>query len=245
MATVPADRVLGVTGKFVLFPKAMDKAGNVTELPAIVANIDMDNPSIVIDGIDPGASADIWVPGPVTVTFASSDGLAGVAPIEYVKGAMVNATDGGGQISAAQVSDLAGNMAASISVSNINIDSTLPTTTILLTDSEGAIGANVHDPVLPIDLKAKLDAFGTYELDNVALGYSFADADLKVFATVLEVGEAGVSYEIQSYQSCEFAPTGGFYYFVLPAELVSGQLYDIWFEETAGSQTFKTQVIAP
>lgn len=245
LATTSEDRILGITGKFVLFPRAVDKAGNVTELPEIVANIDMDNPLIAVDSIDPGASADIWVPGPVTVTFASSDGLSGVDSIEYVKGAMVNATDGGEQISTAQVRDLAGNMSALISVGNINIDSALPTTTVLLADSEGASGANVHNTVLPIDLKAKLDAFGTYDVDSVALGYSFADANLKIYVTLVKVGEAGASDSIHFYQSCEYAPTGGFYYFVLPANLVSGNLYEVWFEEIGGSHVYRAQVIAP
>ena len=128
----------------------------------------------------------------------------------------------------------------------------LPTTTILLLDSEVISGADVHYPAsATIDLKGKLDAFGTYDLDDVALGYAFENAlgapiaGLTVYATLLEVGTAGVADVLQSLQLCEFAPAGGFYYFVLPTKLVSGQVYEVWFEETTGLHTFKTQVIAP
>ncbi|MCK5828659.1 hypothetical protein KAH43_09075 [Candidatus Bipolaricaulota bacterium] len=245
VASVPDARIFSLTSHVTISPRAIDKAGNVVTLTDLLINIDIDAPSIVIGGVDPGAAPDLWVPGPVTVAYTSSDAFAGVGPIKYITGGSVIATDGGGQISSAQVSDLAGNTAAPISVRDINIDSTLPTTTVLLADSEGASGASVHDPVVAIDLKAKLDAFGTYDADNVALGYSFADADLTIYATVIEIGATGTSDEIQSYQVCEFAPVGGFYYFILPARLVSGQLYEIWFEEISGSHIYKAQVVAP
>jgi len=181
----------------------------------------------------------------------SGDGFSGVASIEYIEGAEVLASDGSEQTVTAQVTNLAGST-SEISVSHINIDSTLPTTTILLLGSEGVSGANIHDPVsATIDLKARLDDFGMYDSDDVALGYAFEDATgtpivgLKVHATILEVGAIGTANIFQSLQLCEFAPTGGFYYLVLPAELVSGQVYEVWFEEATEVHMFKTEVMAP
>jgi len=250
IASAVEDKTFGLTADVTLFPKATDKAGNVVSLPDFVIHIDVDDPSIVITGVDPGASSDVWIPGPVTVTV-SGDAFSGVASIEYVEGTEVLATDGGEQIVTAQVTNLAGKM-SEISVGYINIDGTLPTTTILLLDSEVISGADVYYPAsATIDLKGRLDAFGTYDLDDVALGYAFDDAlgapiaGLTVYATVLEVGTPGVADVLQSLQLCGFAPAGGFYYFVLPAKLVSGQVYEVWFEETTGLHTFKTQVIAP
>jgi len=239
-----------VTGNVTLYPTASDKAGNVVNLPTTLIHIDLDDPSIVAK-VDPGASPDVWTPGPVTVTFEGSDGFSGVASVKYTEGAEVLAIDGGGQIVTGEVTDLAGNT-SDYTVEHINIDGTLPTPTILLVDQEGVVGANLLDPVpTTVDLKAKLDAFGMYDPDAVALGYAFENAagepvaGLKVYATVLAVGADGVIREIRSFRFCEFAPTGGFYYFVLPAGLVSGQVYEIWFEEPTGAHTFKTHVLIP
>ena len=250
LASVPDDRAFTITSSVTLFPKATDKAGNVAELPSVAVNIDIDDPSIVITGVDPGALPNVWTPGPSTVTV-SGDGFSGVASIEYIEGAEVLASDGGEQTVTAQVTSLAGNT-SEISVSHINIDSTLSTTTVLLVGSEGVSGANVHDPVsATIDLKARLDAFGIYDSDDVALGYAFEDAagtpiaGLKVHATILEVGAIGTANVLQSLHLCEFAPTGGFYYFVLPAELVSGQVYEVWFEEATEVHMFKTELTVP
>jgi hypothetical protein len=250
IASAPEDRTISTSRIIEIVSQATDKAGNRTTLSRVL-QIDVDAPSIVVAGVEPGASPDVWIPGPVKATFLGSDELSGVASIEVVDGAEVLTADGGSQTVTAQVSDLAGNT-SEIGVDSINIDSTLPTTTVVLVAGEGTSIANTLGPVLtPIDLTAKLDAFGTYDPANVALGFSFVDAagapvaGLTAYATVLDIGVDGAITEIHFFRFCEFAPTGGFYYFVLPAKLVSGDVYEVWFEESGGAHLFKTRVIAP
>jgi len=251
LASYPEDRTFSLSSIMTIFPKATDRAGNIVVLPDVVLQIDVDAPSVVLEGIDPGASEDVWGPGPVAVFFQIGDAFCGIDAVEYTEGEPVLSGDGGDQVVAVQATDLAGNLTED-SVGSINIDTTLPTTTVLLAAAEGEMSANtVSSGLSPIDLTAKLDAFGLYDPKDVALGCAFTDPagvpieGLNVYATILEMDDTGAVTDIRFFRFCEFAPTAGFYYFVLPSGMVSGQVYEVWFEASGEAQLFKARVIAP
>lgn len=251
LAEAPRDRTFSLSSVATLFPEATDRAGNTVTLPDVVLRVDVDAPSVVLEGIDPGASEDVWGPGPVEVTFQITDAFSGIDTVEYVEGGPVLSEDGGNQSVLVQAADLGGNLTEDL-VEFINIDTALPTTTILLADGEGNAEADTEGSMLtPIDLTAKLDAFGAYDPADVALGYAFTDAGgspvegLNVYATVLETDDAGAVTDIRFFQFCKYAPAGEFYYFVLPSEMISGEVYEVWFEASGETQLFRTRVIAP
>jgi CheY-specific phosphatase CheX len=252
IAHAPEGREFGVSGVLTLSPKATDKAGNAVILSDIVVKMDVDAPLISVTSVSPGASPCIWTHGPVTVSFAGSDGFSGLAsPVEYIQGTEVVVNDGADQTVTGRATDLAGNETEA-SVLSINIDSSLPTTTVLVVDAEGASGAQLHGPVPgTVDLGEKLDSFGDYDADRIALGYAFVDAageaiaDLNVHATILIVRDAGKVEFVKGFHICEYAPAGGFYYFVVPSELERSQVYEVWFEDTTGAFAFKAWVRVP
>ena len=248
VATVPESRTFSITSNVTLFPRATDRLGNTAVFGSLMLNIDIDDPSIVITDVSPGASQFVWTAGPVAISTALSD-FSGIDSVVYVEGAETFAADGGAQIFSILVTDLAGNQSTA-TVTDINIDTVLPATTILLEDSEGLLGATADGPeLIAVDLKAKLDAFGVYDSSNIALGFAFKDAsdapidDLKVHATILKVGEGAARDEMVSFLLCEYAPAGGFYYMVLPEGLITGQEYTIWFEESNQAHSFKVSII--
>jgi len=206
---------------------------------------------ITLEGIDPGAAEDIWGPGPVSVSFQMSDAFCGIDSVVYVEGGPELSADGGDQGVVVQVTDLAGNMTENREVRWINIDAALPTTTILLSPDEVlASGNTVFGDLLPIDLTTKLEAFGVYDPEDVALGCGLMDEGepiegLNVYATILETDDAGDVADVTFFQFCEYAPAGGFYYFVLPDGMISGQIYEVWFEASNETQLCKARVIAP
>ena len=251
LAVASRDRTFSLSSVATLFPEATDRAGNTVTLPDVVLRVDVDAPFVVLEGIDPGASEDVWVPGPVEVTFRITDAFSGIDTVEYVEGDPVLSGDGGNQVVLVQATDRGGNLTEG-RVGFINIDTVLPTTTILLADSEGNAEANTEGSMLaPIDLTAKLDAFGAYDPADVGLGYAFTDGGgspiegLNVYATILETDDAGAVTDIQFFEFCEYAPTGGFYYFVLPSEMIPGEVYEVWFEASGQAQLFRARVIAP
>jgi len=251
LASFPEDRVFSLSSIVTVMPKASDKAGNSAILPEIVLQIDVDAPLITLEGIDPGAAEDIWGPGPVSVSFQMSDAFCGIDSVVYVEGGPELSADGGDQGVVVQVTDLAGNMTENREVRWINIDAALPTTTILLSPDEVlASGNTVFGDLLPIDLTTKLEAFGVYDPEDVALGCGLMDEGepiegLNVYATILETDDAGDVADVTFFQFCEYAPAGGFYYFVLPDGMISGQIYEVWFEASNETQLCKARVIAP
>ena len=106
---------------------AYDKAGNNATTIVEGINLDLTAPAINIS-LDPATpdGANGWYISPVTVHFACSDGLSGLAsacPADVVLN-----SDGSGQSASGTVTDAAGN-SASASVTDINIDLIAPAIT--------------------------------------------------------------------------------------------------------------------
>ncbi len=96
---------------------------------ATVGDFSIDKTAPSISGTaSPAPNADGWNNTDVTVAFDCSDATSGVATCSDDE--VLNA-EGAGQSAAGTVTDLAGN-AASVTVENVNIDKTGPTTTVTL-----------------------------------------------------------------------------------------------------------------
>jgi hypothetical protein len=210
---------------------ARDVAGNESRL--VVRNINIDTtPPTLTPNVVPGTAADIWTPGPVVITFDPVDELSG---IDYVTGQLTieGAADGGTMMGFA--TDGAGNT-GSVEVADINIDPELATTTI----------AFAPDDVGPIDLKAKLDAFGTYDRDSLAVGIAFADPDLDVTLTVLAYDETTQKFTtVMSFKGCQYAAVSGLYHATLPMSRLASGEYELWFEEIGGGEAATIRVTLP
>ncbi len=103
-----------------------DNAGNVSA-PATVSDINVDEtaPSATATRT-PDADANGWNNSDVTVTFAGSDSLSGIASCD----AAVVLGEGAGQSASGTCTDLAGNVSAPATVSDINVDETAPVVTV-------------------------------------------------------------------------------------------------------------------
>ena len=209
---------------------ASDVAGNEATLSITGINVDTTAPTLSAI-VNPGAAVSVWTPGPVTVSFDAADGLSGIG------GATGTATldDAGEGMSVTGCAcDFAG-LTTCVVVSNINIDIDLDTTTVAL--DVGATGA--------IDLGAKLEAFGTYDRDSIAIGAAFAGSDRSFTLTILAYDDATEKYStVVAFMGCEYAATSGLYHGTLPMDrLVSGDTYEIWFEEIGGDEETVTLLV--
>ncbi len=101
---------------------AVDNAGNSSSASTTV-NIDKTAPNIM--GVLPPQSAPGWYNTPVTVSFACTDALSGVASCSDPQ---TLSSDGAGQSVSGSATDTAGNT-SSTTVNGINIDQTPPTLT--------------------------------------------------------------------------------------------------------------------
>lgn len=98
---------------------ARDKAGNMTEVNAVVS-IDSDNPT-VSNAVTPVANGAGWHHGNVTVTPECNDAASGVAKCSQ---AATLANEGMNQLVISEATDRAGNTATA--VTNVHIDKTAP-----------------------------------------------------------------------------------------------------------------------
>ena len=114
---------------------AVDNAGN-TATTAATVNLDKTAPSITAQA-DRNANAAGWYNGPVTVSFACTDGLSGIAACPTP--AVMNA-DGAQQAISGTATDLADN-AASTTLA-INLDQTAPVISILSPADGAALSVN-------------------------------------------------------------------------------------------------------
>jgi len=211
---------------------AYDEAGNESTLLVRDINIDTIAPTLT-PVVNPGNASDIWTPGPVVINFVPTDELSGIV---YVTGQSTIEGIADDFSITGYATDAAGNT-GSIVVGGINVDNELVTTTIALeSDTTGTI-----------DLKAKLDAFGSYDAGSIAVGAAFADPDLKVSLTVVAYDAGTEKYTtVMSFQACEYAVVSGLYHAVLPTDrLVSGDTYELWFEEVGGGETLAVLVTLP
>ena len=120
---------------------ASDQAGNTATVTLGNINIDKGMPMIV-GSRTPAANAAGWNNSPVTVSFACSDALSGIADCS---GPTTLSGEGAGQSVSGQATDKAGN-SASATVDNINIDLTPPTISASRTPDANGYGWN-NSPV--------------------------------------------------------------------------------------------------
>ncbi|MBI4264420.1 MAG: hypothetical protein HY657_08590 [Acidobacteria bacterium] len=144
VATCASDITLSVDGasQSVSGNAVTDLAGNTASTTVSNINIDKTAPAITASRT-PANDAD-WNNTDVTVTFTCSDpvsGLAGPCPPPET----LTAEGAGQSRSSGPVLDLAGNSAASVTVSGINIDKTAPTITGSRTPAANAAGWNNTD----------------------------------------------------------------------------------------------------
>ncbi|HZQ83294.1 MAG TPA: hypothetical protein VFA83_00575 [Acidimicrobiales bacterium] len=121
--TCPADQTLTVDGRNQsVTGTAVDKAGNATSFTVSGINIDTSPPAVSV-APDRAANAYGWYGAPVTFHFTCTDGGSGLSlcPADQTLSG-----DGGNQSVSGTATDAAGNT-ATVAVSGINIDRTLPT----------------------------------------------------------------------------------------------------------------------
>jgi YVTN family beta-propeller protein len=145
-----------------------DLAGNVSA-PATVSGINIDKtaPSASASA-SPGPNANGWNNTDVTVSFDGADGLSGIAACDPD---VVLSSEGAGQSASGTCTDLAGNVSAPATASDINIDKTAPALSITTPE--------------PYDV----------ELVGTALDFIASDAlsGLEADAVATLTGEAGTS----------------------------------------------------
>ena len=125
VASCPSDTLLSSEGAGQsASATAYDKAGNSATTTAEDINIDLTSPAINIS-LDPATpdGTNGWYVSPVTVHFACSDALSGLA--SACPADVILSGDGSGQSVSGTITDAAGN-SASASVTGINIDLTAP-----------------------------------------------------------------------------------------------------------------------
>ncbi|TFD20913.1 PxKF domain-containing protein [Cryobacterium sp. TMT4-10] len=103
-----------------------DKAGNLSD-PASVTGVKIDRTAPHIDG-SPTTSANAagWYSGDVTVDYTCTDALSGIAKCPTSKLITGNGADQ--KVTGDPATDVAGNQAAGVTVSGINIDGSAPST---------------------------------------------------------------------------------------------------------------------
>jgi hypothetical protein len=233
VAYVTGQTTLGIVADHLsLTGFAIDLAGNESTLVVRNINIDTTAPTLA-PIVDPGIASDIWTPGPVIINFDPVDELSGIV---YVTGQLTIDGVADDFSITGYATDAAGNT-GSVVVGGINVDDELATTTIAF--EPGVVG--------PVDLKAKLDAFGRYDANSIAVGAAFGDPDLRITLTVVAYDPGTAKYiTVMAFIGCEYAAVSGLYHAVLPtSRLVSGDTYELWFEEIGGGETLTVRVTLP
>ena len=141
IAVCPAAIVVRTEGsQQVISGTARDKAGNSASA-SVTLNIDK-TPPVVTATRSPMANSSGWSASPVTVTFAATDSLSGVAPGSLTAPAVLGDRRNGSAKGVA--TDLAGNV-GTFTLTGINVDTRKPTITVAL--SPGAVGGYRTAPV--------------------------------------------------------------------------------------------------
>jgi hypothetical protein len=129
IAVCPAAVVVSTEGaNQVISGTARDKAGN-TATASVTLNIDKTAP-VVPASRSPEAPASGWSTTPVTVTFAATDALSGLAP-DTLTAPLTLATDRTNGSATGRATDLAGNI-GTFKLTGINIDQHAPRITVAL-----------------------------------------------------------------------------------------------------------------
>ncbi len=163
---------------------AIDIAGNSATTTAGV-NLDLTPPEITAT-IDPPANAAGWHGSPVTVSFACSDALSGVASCSAP---IVLNADGAGQEVTGTVVDVAGNT-ASVAVPLVGIDLTPPEITASVDPPAGAEGWHRSEVTVTFDCSDPLSGLASCPAPVIV---SAEGADQEVSGTAFDV--AGGSAE--------------------------------------------------
>ncbi len=121
---------------------AEDRAGNQASATVGGLNIDLGAP-VITGSRNPDPNAAGWNNGDVTVSFACSDALSGVAAGSCPAPSVVS-SEGEGQSVSGNVSDNAGN-SSSATVGSINIDRTAPLIDLHISPAPNAAGWNRSD----------------------------------------------------------------------------------------------------
>jgi len=130
-----------------------DEAGNISD-PANVTGINIDKTAPTASGSRaPAANAHGWNNTDVTVSFSGSDGLSG---IDFCAAAVILSSEGANQSASGTCTDKAGNVSASASVTDINIDKT--------------------DPTLAFDPQSPAANGNGWNNTNVSFGFTASDA---------------------------------------------------------------------
>ena len=118
---------------------ATDKAGN-TATASVTLNIDKTAP-VLTSSVAPVANANGWNNSAVTVSFAATDVLSGIAPGSLTLPVML-AADGTNLSATGSATDRAGN-AATTTRSGVNIDKVAPSITVAVAPPPDASGYNL------------------------------------------------------------------------------------------------------
>jgi hypothetical protein len=164
---------------------AIDKAGNRSLVKTVSVQLargsDSTPPTITVIRT-PSPNANGWNTGSVTLTFGCSDDLSGVAlcpdPISFTH-------DGAGQSATVTAMDRAGNV-ATLTVADINIDSTLPVSVASGFPMANAAGWNNKE--VTIDLSATDTGSGV-----AAIAYALSGADNR--SASIPAGAASVTLD--------------------------------------------------
>ncbi|WP_042464183.1 Ig-like domain-containing protein [Neobacillus dielmonensis] len=139
IASVTEPNTLGEGPDQTVIGTALDNAGNFSS--ATVSGINIDKTAPTISGVtDSSPNAAGWYNKDVTVSFSADDALSGIASVTEP----VIFGEGASQSSTGTATDKAGN-SASTTVSDINIDKTVPTISGAADSSPNAAGWYNHD----------------------------------------------------------------------------------------------------
>ena len=243
VASISGDTAVTTEGKKQsVMGQAVDKAGNVALL-SVVVNLDKTPPN-VSSHAHPGADAMVWNNTDVAVAFETTDDLSGV---DSVTGDTTITTEGENQSVIGKAVDKAGNV-ASATLTNMNIDRTLPALTV-------QVSGTAREPAgEPLDVLALLSSFDGFTRDDpiFAVGTKFSNEDGSIITdalVTLEILEilaspepGGVSRRIAWFTTCTYSSVSQEYYALFPAASLSDGVYELWFT-TNTRQSVRSRIV--
>jgi hypothetical protein len=208
-----------------------DKAGNVST-PATASGINIDKTAPTASAsASPAANGNGWNNSDVTVSFSGTDSLSGIASCDA---AVVLSSEGAGQSASGSCTDQAGNGSTPATASNINIDKTAPSVSLVGGPSNGSSYYFGSVPAAPTCSAS--DALSDLAAPCSVSGYSNAVGNHTVTASATD--QAGNSASASAtYSVLAWTPTG----FYQPVDMSGvwnivkgGQTVPLKFEIFAG-----------
>lgn len=178
---------------------AIDNAGNMASATLSDINIDKTMPSIV-ESVSPSANANNWHKTDVVVSFACSDGLAGV---RMCTPPVTLSTEGTGQSVTGTAEDKADN-SASATVGNINIDKTAPAVTGSASPTPNANGWNNGSVLVSFSCTDALSGVASCGPDSTV---STEGAGQSVTGTAMDIADNTASFLVEGINIDMTAPT--------------------------------------